>query len=808
MNDGNDVLIKVLKTEAARGFDNQTVIGGIHKITTHWKEKAQDHGLEKQITQLVASKLKEYSGATKSDRKNIHEELLSILSKQYETINDVAKIEDSSQVIDNTENTQDKQQWDLDTYLTEIPGIGPKNAAKLKKMGMSTVKDAIYHFPHRYIDYSTLKPISQIKYQDVVTIVGTIQQVNQRKTRGGKLSIIEIKIADSTGTIICTWFNQPWLQKQLYPGKEVQISGTVDVYLGKKTISNPEWELFDKKSIHTGRIVPVYHLTKGINAKSMRRWIHTIVSKTTPFIKDPIPTSICKRLNLINMSESLYQVHFPDSQKQLQESQNRLAFYELFLLHVRMKFKKATQQNKMGQKLQSNPSWIKSLISCIPFSLTNAQARVTQEIISDITKTTPMSRLVQGDVGSGKTIVAAIALAVTANNNAQAALMAPTSILAEQHYKTITDLFKLFPMSTDNNDHTSNIRLLLGSTTESDRAEISKGLEDGSIKIVIGTHSLIQDTVEFSNLALTIIDEQHRFGVEQRDILRKKGKEPHLMVMTATPIPRSLALTLYGDLDLSIIDELPPGRQTVETKVISPIQRDKMYQFVNEQINQGRQAFFIYPLIEESDSLQVKAAVKEHENLQNNIFPTHNVGLLHGRMKSEDKYHQMNNFRNGDIDILVSTTVIEVGVDIPNASIMIIENANRFGLAQLHQLRGRVGRGNQKSYCLLVNEQTNNQLFDTDNSDNERLRIMESSNDGFVLAEKDLLMRGPGDFLGTRQSGFSFQLAKLSDMNLIQLTLTEAERLLENDPQLRMTENLLLANEVTKHIEANNRERR
>ena len=419
-----------------------------------------------------------------------------------------------------------------------------------------------------------------------------------------------------------------------------------------------------------------------------------------------------------------------------------------------------------------------------------------------------MSRLVQGDVGSGKTIVAAIALAVTANNNSQAALMAPTSILAEQHYKTITDLFKLFPMSTDKNNHASSIRLLLGSTTESDRAEISKGLKDGSIKIVIGTHSLIQDTVEFSNLALTIIDEQHRFGVEQRDILRKKGKEPHLMVMTATPIPRSLAMTLYGDLDLSIIDELPPGRQTVETKVVSPIQRDKMYQFVNEQINQGRQAFFIYPLIEESDSLQVKAAVKEHENLQNNIFPTHNVGLLHGRMKSEDKYHQMNNFRNGDIDILVSTTVIEVGVDIPNASIMIIENANRFGLAQLHQLRGRVGRGNQKSYCLLVNEQTNNQLFDTDNSDNERLRIMESTNDGFVLAEKDLLMRGPGDFLGTRQSGFSFQLAKLSDMNLIQLTLTEAERLLENDPQLRMTENSLLADEVTKHIEVNNRERR
>ncbi|MEE3228740.1 MAG: helicase-related protein, partial [Chloroflexota bacterium] len=340
------------------------------------------------------------------------------------------------------------------------------------------------------------------------------------------------------------------------------------------------------------------------------------------------------------------------------------------------------------------------------------------------------------------------------------------------------------------------IRLLLGSTSDAERTEIANGLQDGSIKILIGTHALIQDSVQFSNLALAVVDEQHRFGGEQRAALRGKGDEPHLMVMTATPIPRSLALTLYGDLDLSIIDELPPGRRPVETRVVHPTQRKDMYNFISAQIKNGGQAFMIYPIIEESDTLQVRAAVKEHKRLQNEVFSKFRVGLLHGKMKADDKYHEITNFRNGDIDILVSTTVIEVGVDIPNASIIVIENANRFGLAQLHQLRGRVGRGEHKSYCLLVAEEKKELFAENNKSTNDRLKIMESTTDGFVLAEKDLQLRGPGDFLGTHQTGFSFQLANLSDMALIQLTLTEAETLLNKDPELNMPEHSLLANVI------------
>ena len=807
MSTENDVLFRILQTEAARGHDNKTVIGGIFKIAPHWITSANSSGLDADTISKVADKLEQYSSLSLADRKIMAHELVEILTYHYTSnaptnnaqVQEINNTKSDRYNIPTKSHSTDSE-FCLETPLTALAGIGPSNANKLKKLGLNNIGDALYHFPNRYIDYSSLKSIKHVRYGDDVTILAKVTQIRQRKTRGGKLSVVEVDITDGTGTIVCNWFNQPWLEKQLSPGKEIQVSGRIDVYLGKKVISSPDWESVDKQSIHTGRIVPVYHLTKGITAKTMRNWMYKIEHTIADNILDPLPNEMRTRLKLPDAKSALSCIHFPDSQDQLKAAQRRIAFSEFLILHLGMRIRKSANKKRTSHKFVVDEKWLQAAIASLPFTLTTAQIRVVDEILHDISQSSPMSRLVQGDVGSGKTIIAAMALAAITKNGAQAALMAPTSILAEQHYKSICSLLSGIPDLNLGGDDAPYIRLLLGSTTEKERTEIAKGLQDETIKILIGTHALIQDTVKFSNLALTVVDEQHRFGVEQRAALRRKGNEPHLMVMTATPIPRSLALTLYGDLDLSIIDELPPGRKPVETRVVYPTQRKDMYNFISKQIKNGGQAFLIYPIIEESDTLQVKAAVNEHERLQNEVFSAFQVGLLHGKMKSADKYDEITNFRNGNIDILVSTTVIEVGVDIPNASIMVVENANRFGLAQLHQLRGRVGRGEQESYCLLVAEETN-ELFPENNSANDRLKIMESNTDGFVLAEKDLQLRGPGDFLGTRQTGFSFQLANLSDMALIQLTLNEAENLLVNDPDLSMPEHSMLANVIFNNVQ-------
>ncbi len=803
MSTDKDVLFRILKTEAARGHDNKTVIGGISKIAPHWKTSAISSGLDPDTISQVTDKLNQYSNLSLSNRELMADELAAILTAHY--TNNKYGQNTQDQLTSGTKSDQHNipnkysspdDGFDLETPLTALSGIGSSNSNKLKKLGLNNIGDALYHFPHRYVDYSSLKSIKHVRYGDEVTILAKVKQTRQRKTRGGKLSVVEVDITDGTGTIVCNWFNQPWLEKQLSPGKEIQVSGRVDVYLGKKVISSPDWESVDTQSIHTGRIVPIYHLTKGITAKTMRNWMYKIVNTIADTILDPLPKEMRTRLQLPDAKDALRCIHFPDSQKQLQSAQRRISFAELLILHVSMRMRKSANRKMTGKQIFLDDSWLQAAIASLPFTLTKAQMRVVDEILNDISKSNSMSRLVQGDVGSGKTIVAALALAAITKNGAQAALMAPTSILAEQHYKSICSVLTGIPDLNLGGDDTPCIRLLLGSTSDAERTEIANGLQDGSIKILIGTHALIQDSVQFSNLALAVVDEQHRFGVEQRAALRGKGDEPHLMVMTATPIPRSLALTLYGDLDLSIIDELPPGRRPVETRVVYPPQRKDMYNFISAQIKNGGQAFMIYPIIEESDTLQVRAAVKEHKRLQNEVFSKFRVGLLHGKMKADDKYHEITNFRNGDIDILVSTTVIEVGVDIPNASIMVIENANRFGLAQLHQLRGRVGRGEHKSYCLLVAEEKKELFAENNKSTNDRLKIMETTTDGFVLAEKDLQLRGPGDFLGTHQTGFSFQLANLSDMALIQLTLSEAETLLNKDPELNMPEHSLLANVI------------
>jgi ATP-dependent DNA helicase RecG len=509
------------------------------------------------------------------------------------------------------------------------------------------------------------------------------------------------------------------------------------------------------------------------------------VTRYATRVPDPIPSEVINSVQLIALGLALQQVHFPDDWKMLEKAQNRLAFDEMFLLQLGVLAQKRDWVELETKALPIKDEIIDRFVSSLPFELTGAQKLAFQGVKEDLASPKPMNRLLQGDVGSGKTVVAAAAIAIAAENGAQSAVMAPTSILAEQHYATLREFL---PNGTGIDE--SSIRLMLGSTPNAEKEEIRKGLLDGSIQLVIGTHALIEGPVEFSQLGLAIIDEQHRFGVDQRALLRAKGKNPNLLVMTATPIPRSLALTLYGDLDLTVIDEMPPGRVPTETRVLSTGERLRAYRFIRSQLEKDHQAFIIYPLVEESEKVDAKAAVEEHERLQSEIFPNYNVGLLHGRMKPNEKDEVMQGYREGEFHVLVSTSVVEVGVDVPNATVMLIEGANRFGLAQLHQFRGRVGRDDQQSYCLLIP--------DTDeDAENERLHAMESTVDGFELAEIDLDQRGPGDFLGTRQSGFAeLRMAKLTDVKLIEKARREANKIFDLDPDLSKPEHHSLAQVV------------
>ena len=809
MSTAHSTLRKILNAEAAGGHANKAVIGGLDKLAPLWEKQARAAGFGDDFIDAVLAKLQRYSALPPPKRTHAVKELLSMVAAHAapettyrpEQTTPPPRTEPHQEPAPLTASDPDAT-FPLDAPLTVVSGIGPSHAETLKKIGLHCVQDALHHFPHRYVDYSALKPINRLRYRDEVTIIGSVQNTRLRRARSGKAQIVEIDFSDGTGKIPCSWFNQPWLEKQLRPGRQIQVSGRIDLFLGRKVLSNPDWEPLDVKALHTGRIVPVYSLTTGVTAKTMRRWMHTMVSAAAGQIEDPLPAEMRTRLKLPAVDVALRGVHFPDSQQHLRDSRRRMAFSELMTMQLGMRRQKNRWQARGGQALACDDNWLAAATATLPFELTAAQQRALTAVMKDLADPTPMCRLLQGDVGSGKTVVAALALAIAARNGAQGALMAPTSILAEQHFQSVRALLSNISDLDLGGDRLPAVRLLLGATPQAERDELAAGLQNGTVKILIGTHALIQQSVQFSNLALAVVDEQHRFGVKQRAALREKGSEPHLLVMTATPIPRSLALTAYGDLDLSVIDELPPGRRPVETRVIYPLERQRAYNFVRAHIKKGRQAFLIFPLVEESEKLQEKAAVEEHERLKKDVFPDLRLGLLHGKMKAVEKDAVMSNFRNGETDILVATTVVEVGVDIPNASIMVVEGADRFGLAQLHQLRGRVGRGGQKSYCLLVSEGKNGRAPRSDDLSGERLKAMESITDGFVLAEKDLQLRGPGEFLGTRQAGFHLQWASLSDMALIDLTINEAEQILERDPQLEQPKHHLLAEQAARSMQS------
>jgi len=665
----------------------------------------------------------------------------------------------------------------LNAPLTIIPGVGPRHAQTLATLGMHTLGDMLYYFPRRYDDYSQLKPINRITYGEELSVLATIQNVENRQVRGGKAQITEAIVSDGTGYLRLTWFNQPWMANRLKIGQQVVLSGKVDMYLGRLTMNNPDCEALEQEHLHTNRIVPVYPLSGQITQRWLRRIMHQVVKYWAPRTSDFLPIELRKSADLMDLPTALLQIHFPDNQELLKAARYRLAFNEIFLLQLGVLGQKRLWQTATAPAIPMPEDWLKQQIERLPFTLTNAQQKALQDIRHDLQSGKPMNRLLQGDVGSGKTVVAAIAIAAVVQQGFQAALMAPTSILAEQHYLTLSHL-----LTNQHNPeaplHQDQIALLVGDIPESEKQKIRTRLKSGEIKLVVGTHALLEDPVEFNHLQLIIVDEQHRFGVEQRAILRSKGKKPHLLVMTATPIPRSLALTVYGDLDLSVMDEMPVGRQPIETHVLHPVERERAYQLIRRQVQEGYQAFIIYPLIEQGEREEVKAAVEEHERLQRDVFPELKLALLHGRMRGDEKDRIMQRFRNKEFDILVSTSVVEVGVDIPNATVMLVEGANRFGLAQLHQFRGRVGRGSAKAYCLLIPE-TENAL------ENERLAVMTETNDGFVLAERDLEQRGPGQFLGTQQSGFSdLRMASLTDLHLIEKARKQAQLVFEKDPLL------------------------
>ena len=645
---------------------------------------------------------------------------------------------------------------------------------RLHRLKITTVEDLVHHYPFRYENLGKPAQISEISLGGLNSATGKVWAIRNVRTRFGK-NLTLATVTDGSASIEVVWFNQPFLTKVIKTGSEISLAGRVDLFSHRASFINPEYELVDSKtggkSLHTQGMVPVYPETAGVSSKWLRSKIMNLLPNVLPKIEDPLPSGTLKNHRLIPKRQALWQIHFPTNENQIEEAKKRLSFEELLISQLMaLERKRAWEKNQKGLRINIPQEKTLSLIDSLPFSLTEAQRKVIKEILDDISKDKPMNRLLQGDVGSGKTVVAAVAAYIVFLNGYQSALMAPTEILALQHFKTLNSILK--PLGVRVSLRTSSTK------------------KDEPFDILIGTHALIARGAGFKKLAFAAIDEQHRFGVEQRARLRHKGQTPHILTMTATPIPRSLALTLYGDLEVSSLDELPKNRKTVKTFVVPPEKRARAYQFIGDNISKGRQAFIIFPFIEPSETLtSVKAAKAEYEYLQKEIFPDLSIGLLHGQLKSEDKKDVLERFSQNKLNILVSTPIVEVGIDIPNATIMLIEGAERFGLASLHQLRGRVGRGIEQSYCFLFSESSSRNAL-------ERLSALEKYHLGLKLAEIDLKMRGPGEIYGTAQSGIpSFKIASLTDLPLIKATKQEAIKIFSSRAIDKLT---ALSSEVEK----------
>lgn len=662
-----------------------------------------------------------------------------------------------------------------DTDVMYMKGVGPKIAYKLNKLGIYTVQDLMLYFPKKHIDYSSRTLIRDLKEGETTTVFGYIKSVSAFNTQK-KLSVVKVTVADESGRLDLSFFqaksNRFMLErtKSQFPiNAGIMLSGKVkrNNYDGKLTFDKPTYSIMtgefleDKNSnLNIARIVPIYTVCEDLSIKVLRRAIFNAIQKYKDEIENVIPDFMREKIGLLDKKTAVEQIHFPESQELLEQARFSLIFEELFLIQLKMvRIREQNSHNHSALALKiKEKGLVKEFINNLPFELTGAQKKAVNEILNDLNSDVPMARLLQGDVGSGKTVVATIMLLAGVENGYQGALMAPTEILAQQHYNNLQQW--LSPMGI-------SVGLFLGSQGKKIREKFRTDLRNGQMNIAVGTHALIQEDVDFNNLGAIVVDEQHRFGVKQRNVLKKKSQNPQILTMTATPIPRTLALTVHGDLDLTIIDELPKGRKPIKTSLVTS--HRGVYELIQSEIDAGRQAYVVYPLIEESETLSAKAATIEAERLQKEVFPQYKIGLLHGKLKNDEKEQVMKDFKDKKYDILVSTTVVEVGVDVPNATVMLIENAERFGLSQLHQLRGRVGRNSLQSYCIL---HTSTKSQET----RERLNIMTQTNDGFVIAEKDLQLRGPGEFLGTRQSGLPDLIISdiVRDAKILEMARNEA----------------------------------
>ena len=809
-------LYNILRQERARGYDDKAVIGGL------------DGFLERFAADLepLLGGLTSYASLTTEERSEWSRQTVE---RMRASVGVSSKPATSDPRPPSDYRTPARRQsrkpaaparpLKMDDDVTRMKGVWRKMKPRLDNIGVSTVGDLVYLFPNRHADYTKIRKVAQLSPGDDQTAILTVWEAGQ--TMLGRQKSTQAVLGDETGTVRAVWFNNPWLASRLKQGSRVWLSGKVAVFRGNMVFQGAECEILDADddTVHTGRgarglaaqvagaqspplIIPVYPSTQGLSQRVLRTLVRRALDDCLRQIDEFLPEDVLHRTGLIGLRDAVEQMHYPDDWDSHQQARRRLAFDELFMLQLSVLVRRLQWREAGGAlPLRVAPEAIDAFLGTLSFDLTGAQTRAITDILSDVESDHAMSRLLQGDVGSGKTIVATAAMLAAVHNGSQAALMAPTEILAEQHFLTICRLLdgpgfesaggSIQTLSVAGLDRKLTAALLLGGQRKRVRDDLTSLLSAGMVDVVVGTHALIQESVDIPNLSLAVVDEQHRFGVAQRAKLREKGVRPHFLAMSATPIPRSLAMTLYGDLDVSVIDEMPPGRQPIRTRFVENDRRASAYEFVRNELEAGRQAFVVCPLIDESEVVQTKAAQEEFERLSTTVFADRAVGLLHGRMSLVEKEGVMARFKAGQLDVLVATPVIEVGIDVPNATVMLIDGAERFGLSQLHQLRGRVGRGPHKSHCLLLSESPGSEALN-------RLKLLERTSDGFRLAEEDLKLRGPGDYLGTRQSGLpTFRVAQITDQDIVSLARREADRLLATDPDLSRPEHGALASAFT-----------